>query len=103
MWSDALLLRRSGAINQPLDWDGDGATDTELVSVDLNLDGVCIKAGDNKKLDSKPAKDDLSKRRTIYAGENRTCDTEVAGDDEAGTAAEGTMDYHRAVAKKVRG
>ena len=62
------------------------------VTADVNNDGVCVKPGPNKTLDTAEAPDDQKKEDGINDGVNRSCDTAVismgplATDDQQATA-----------------
>jgi len=77
-----------------IDWNCNGRRDCSInpvtrvpvctpIASDVNLDGICVSAGRNGRLNSLPALDD----RTLFGfyitdGANRTCDTIAVPDDE---------------------
>lgn len=76
-----------------MDWNGDGSDQggscvapTANTTADVNNDGVCVEAGNNKELDTTASGDDRRKEKGINDGPNRVCNTTKSGDDSQKTA-----------------
>ena len=83
-----------------VDWDGDGLFEGAgqcgavfaNVDADINKDGICITPGTNGRIDTPPAGDDILDDNRVKDGQNRVCNTTVAGgtDDVQAVALGGT-------------
>ena len=83
-WFDDQGYRVACLGNDPLDWDGDGTTDSAAVNIDVNRDGVCVTPGANGVRDTALVDDDTAYLvevdetwvvEGVGSGDDHTCDS----------------------------
>ncbi|GAA1011573.1 hypothetical protein Aple_012200 [Acrocarpospora pleiomorpha] len=79
-WRDAARDKRTGAADQPIDWNGDGSPDDADVPVAVN-GGVCVRPGPDGVLDSTMDPMDQPVNNLIISGGDLVCDSSASGDD----------------------
>ncbi|MFI6485775.1 hypothetical protein ACIBH1_48280 [Nonomuraea sp. NPDC050663] len=80
-WYDADRDRRTGAADQPIDWNGNGTPGEADVAVAVN-GGLCITAGKNGELDSVTDANDKEDGDKILSGDDHVCNTTRVDDDK---------------------